>query len=83
MAAMQAYVPSQYMVGWHFFDGKGTTKDTVTAHMWFNIAGSNGHDTAHKAKAFIEQDMTSAEISIAQKLATECLNSNYKRCGRN
>ncbi len=61
--------------------GKGTIEDIVYAHMWANIANSNGHDGGKKLIEYlIEQGMTPSQIEKAQDLARECVKKNYKGC---
>ena len=33
-----------------YVDGRGVLKDSVLAHMWFNIAGANGDETARSGR---------------------------------
>ena len=42
---------------------KGALKDSVLAHMWFNIAGANGKADARERRDELERDMTRAEVS--------------------
>jgi hypothetical protein len=49
--------------------------------MWFNIASANGEKTAGERREVIAGQMTPADISKAQSMARECMDSNYKNCG--
>jgi len=49
--------------------------------MWFNIAASNGYESAKKGIDIVESRMSSEQIAEAQKLARECIEKNYKDCG--
>ena len=60
--------------------GKGSSKDSVLAHMWFNIAGANGHERSRELRDDLERDMTRAEISRATELARTCMASDYQDC---
>ena len=59
----------------------GVLQDNVYAHMWFNIAASNGYEDSKKARDYVESMMTSEQLAEAQKLARECIKKNYKDCG--
>ena len=41
--AEQGFAPAQYNLGVMYTNGQGVPKDSVSAHMWFNIAASNGN----------------------------------------
>ena len=58
----------------------GVLKDSVLAHMWWNIAGANGNEFAREVRDNLERDMTRAEISRATELARECMASDYQDC---
>jgi uncharacterized protein len=62
--------------------GKGVLQDNIMAHMWYNIASVNGDQKASKWRDQTAAKMTSADISEAQKMARECMISNYQNCGR-
>ena len=52
----------------------------VYAHMWFNIAASQGDENAAKLRDIIAERMPPSQIAEAQKLARECVRKNYKDC---
>ena len=56
--------------------------DIVLAHMWYNIAGANGHDQARRRRDSLEGEMTRAEINLASELARACMASDYEDCDR-
>ena len=60
--------------------GEGVAQDYVNAHMWFNIAASQGHEGAINGRTIIERKMTSSQLEKAQDLARECLAKDYKGC---
>ena len=60
--------------------GDGVIEDFVYAHMWLNIAASNGADNAKEGLKIIVKVMTSSKIEEAQRLARECVKKNYKGC---
>lgn len=61
----------QYRAGLILSTGDGVAQDLVSAHKWFNLAAMNGVDEARENRAEISMDMSSQEISKAQKLARE------------
>ena len=58
-----------YQNGDHF------KQDNILAYMWLSISASNGYDDKTD---FATKNMTSDELSIAQKLSQECLAMNNK-----
>ncbi len=60
--------------------GTGVLKDYIRAHMWGNIAATNGNKLGAKLRDDFEKKMTPADISTAQKLARECVRKKYKAC---
>ena len=60
--------------------GMGVLKDYIYAHMWGNIAATNGNELGAKLRDEFEKKMTPADISTAQKLARECVKKKYKGC---
>ena len=61
-------------------NGWGVPQDYVYAHMWYNIAATNGSGDASDYRQGISELMTSAQINQAQALAQKCLASNYQQC---
>ena len=39
----------KWYLGFMYTLGRGVLKDSVLAHMWFNIAGTNGSETARES----------------------------------
>ncbi len=50
------------------------------AHMWFNLAVSQGNIIAEYRRDELQKTMTSVQIVEAQKLARECVSKNLKGC---
>ena len=63
-----------------YYNGYGVTQDYVVSHMWFNIAASLGNEDASENRGIAAKKMSPADISLAQKLARECVAKNYKGC---
>ena len=49
--------------------GRGVPQDYVLAHMWWNLAGSNGNKDAVKNRNIVEKKMTPSQIEKAQEMA--------------
>ena len=81
LAAEQGYTDAQFFLGLVYQDGKGVLQDNVMAHMWYNITSANGDAIAGGLRDEIAKEMTSADISKAQAMARECMNSGYSKCG--
>jgi len=62
-------------------NGKGVLQNYILGHMWFNLAAYNGRSNATLLLTVIADNMDSTQIYEAQKLAQQCLASNYKNCG--
>jgi TPR repeat protein len=60
--------------------GKGVIQDYVFAHMWGNIAASNGGESGGKLRDLAATQMTPADLSTPQKLARQCVRKKYKGC---
>jgi hypothetical protein len=52
-----------------YANGFGFSQDYVLAHMWWNIAGSNGYKDAIEYKNIIEKKMSPHQIEKAQEMA--------------
>ena len=80
LAAEQGDATAQFNLGLMYDKGQGVLKDSVLAHMWYNIAGANGNARARKLRDSLERDMTRAEVSRASELARVCMTSDYQDC---
>ena len=58
LSADQGNATAQYNLGVSYSNGQGVLKDSVLAHMWFNIAGANGNEAAREGRDNLERDMT-------------------------
>ena len=61
--------------------GKGDLQDNIMAHMWYNVGAANGSELGGTNRDQIAKQMTPADISKAQALAREFINSGYTKCG--
>ena len=79
-AAEQGVAKAQYNLGVMYSQGEGVLKDYVHAHMWANIAASEGNKNAVTLRNLVEKKMTPSQITEAQKLARECVRKAYRDC---
>ena len=80
LSAEQGDEDAQYALGWMYYYGDGVIQDNVYAYMWGNISASNGSENGGELRDRVAKNMTSADISQAQKLTRECVAKNYKGC---
>jgi TPR repeat protein len=80
-AAEQGFPRAQAKLGLMYDKGDGVVQNFALAHMWYNIAAANGNDSGSKYRDIVAAKMTAADISKAQSMARECMNSGYKNCG--
>ena len=52
-----------------YANGKGVPKDLVQAHVWLNIAGANGNQSAKRYLMSVESGMAPDQKAEAMKLA--------------
>ena len=67
--AEQGYAPAQFNLGVMYLRGLGVLQDYMSAHMWFNLSGSNGYKDAVKNRNIVENKMTPSQIEKAQEMA--------------
>lgn len=79
-AAVKGNLEAQYILGVLYWDGRGVAKDYVASYMWFNIASTNGNKSAETSVARIAANLSSPDISEAQRRAQLCIKSNYQDC---
>ena len=80
LAAEQGHAQAQYNLGFMYADGRGVLKDRILAHIWFNIAGANGHAQAREIRDTVERELTRADVTRATELARACMDSDYQLC---
>ena len=78
--AEQGDADAQNNLGVMYDNGNGVLQDNVYAHMWTNIAASNGNEEAIENRDIIAENMTPSQLEKAQDLAHECVAKNYKGC---
>jgi len=69
LSAEQGNALAQYNLGMVYKNGEGVPQDDTLAHMWWNIAGSKGHEEATDKRVLLEKIMTESQIKKANELA--------------
>jgi hypothetical protein len=64
-----------YRLGLIYSTGQGETADLIQAHMWFNLAAARGSHAAKECRRELADQMSSADVAQAQKLAREWLST--------
>ena len=80
LAAAQGFFLAQYNLGGMYRSGRGVKLDNVYAHMWGNLAASNGNESGGELRDLVAKWMSPADITVARKLAHECVRKKYKEC---
>ena len=60
--------------------GEGVLQDDVRAHMWVNLSAAQGIETARELREAAASEMTPEQITQAQAMARQCLESDYSDC---
>ena len=79
--AEQGDANAQSILGKMYAHGQGVLQDYARAHMWYNIAGANGHEEGPEERDNVAEKMTSDQIAEAQRMASEMLEANPKVLG--
>jgi TPR repeat protein len=80
VAAQQGHHRAQHNLARMYGLGQGVAQDYVRAHMWFNIAATAGDKDSVKNRDIAASKMTPQQIEQAQRMAQECMASNFKKC---
>ena len=78
--AEQGNATAQYYVGAMYAFGNGVHKDHIFAHMWANIAASNGDNDSRGLMDYLSKRMSENQLEKALDLARECVDKNYIGC---
>ncbi|MDB9867302.1 sel1 repeat family protein [Pseudomonadales bacterium] len=70
-AAEQGSVEAQFELGLIYAKGVGVLQDYKWAHMWYNLAAANGSELGRTNRDEIAKQMTPADISEAQQMASD------------
>ena len=75
--AAQAGAPDAlFELGMLYATGRDIDMDLVSAHKWFNLAAARGNVSAKTYRVELSQEMTTDQISEAQKQAREWLQTH-------
>lgn len=69
---------SQYHLGLMYLKGLGVLQDFCRAHLWLNIASSQGHKKARAQLEKLTKRMGAQQVAEAQKLARVWVAKNYQ-----
>ncbi len=69
--AKQGLSQAQYNQGLMYAEGEGVAQDYVLAHMWLTLAAAQGFEKAAELRNLLEENMTPAQLTEAQRLARE------------
>jgi uncharacterized protein len=75
-AAEPADAEGCFDLGMIFSAGAGVAVDMIAAHQWFNIAAMRGHKDAARLRREIAEQMSDAEIGLAQRAARDWLKAH-------
>jgi hypothetical protein len=70
-AAEQGDPTAQYHLGICYAEGRGVPPDCVQAHLWLDLASSQGVAKAKELMSTVERQMTPEQLAEAQRLARE------------
>ena len=60
-----------FFLGQMYAEGQRVPQDYVKAYAWLNLAAAQGIEAAAKTRTQIREKMTRAQVSEAQKLASD------------
>ena len=80
LAAKQGLAEAQNNLGVMYGLGQGVLQDHIRAHMWFNIAAITGKKNSVEGRDLTASKMTAQQIEQAQRMARECMASNFTKC---
>ena len=78
--AEEGIAGAQYKLGLIYANGDGVLQDYFRAHMWLNIASSQGNAFAPVDRNVAAGLMMPDQISEARTMARQCMASNYADC---
>ena len=80
LAAKQGFTDAQHNLGVRYFLGQGVLQDYTRAHMWLNIAAIAGSKESIEGRDIVATKMTAQQIEQAQRMARDCMSSNFAKC---
>jgi len=82
LAAEQGNADAQNQLGNMYGSGTGVPQNFVVSHMWYSISAANGKKIAASLRDKTSAVLSSEEVYEAQRMARECMSSNYQNCGQ-
>ncbi|MFQ3894665.1 tetratricopeptide repeat protein [Sphingobium sp. R-7] len=79
-SALNGNPVAQDQLGRLYVSGRGVPESMVGAYAWLAIAAAQGWEESKKAVELIEKEMPQDQLATAQKMADDCLQSNYTSC---
>ena len=79
-SAEQGNAFAQHHLSLLYYFGNGLLEDKVYAHMWANLAYTNGFEMAKQLRQVLTEQMTPSQIDAALSLARVCKNRNLNGC---
>lgn len=76
LAAQTGVPDALFELGMLYATGRDVDVDLVTAHKWFNLAAARGNASALTYRQELSLEMTSDQISEAQKQAREWIQTH-------
>ena len=66
-----------FELGMMYSVGRDAPIDLVSAHKWFNLAAVKGNNEAIRLRREVADQMSDAEIAVAQRAARDWLRGNH------
>ena len=66
-----------FELGMMYSVGRDTPVDLISAHKWFNLAAVKGNTEAIRLRREVADQMTDAEIAVAQRAARDWLRGSH------
>ena len=78
--AEQGNAEAQMLLGVMYRKGRGVTRSSQRAFIWFARAAARGNSKAKAHLREVSQTMTSQELARAREIAEACAASDYRNC---
>jgi TPR repeat protein len=79
--AKEGYPMGSSMLGYYYLTGVEAPQNKVRAYSWYSISVTQGSDASKQVIASLEYELTPEQVALAQELATQCFESDFKDCG--
>jgi TPR repeat protein len=78
--AEQGNAEAQMLLGVMYRKGRGVTRSSQRAFIWFARAAARGNPKAKAGLREVSQTMTSQELARAKEIAEACAATDYRNC---